>query len=135
MDLPRLHGIIPPLATPLTLDGSLDEPALARLVDFQIAAGVHGLWVLGTTARFDLIADDRQRRIAEVVAGAADGRVPLVLNVSDLGTDRTRARAAMFDDLPYDYYAVLPPWYVPMTVRRGDRLLPRPGRQPCPARW
>ena len=115
MDLPHLHGIIPPLATPLTPDGSLDEPSLGRLVEFQINAGVHGLWVLGTTARFDLLTDARQRRIAEIVAHQADGRLPLVLNVSDMGTDRTKARAAMFDDLPYDYYAVLPPWYQPMT--------------------
>ena len=41
--------------------------------------------------------------------------MPLVLNVSDQGTQRTQARAAMFDDLPYDYYAALPPWYQPMT--------------------
>ena len=116
MDLPRLHGIIPPLATPLKLDGSLDEPALARLVEFQITAGVHGLWALGTTSKFELLTDDRLRRIGEIVAEVAEGRVPLVLNVSDMGTDRTKARAAMFDDLPYDYYAVLPPWYQPMSL-------------------
>lgn len=115
MALPHLHGIIPPLATPLKLDGSLDEESLARLVEFQIGAGVHGLWVLGTTAKFDLLTDARQRRIAEIVATANAGRLPLVLNVSDMGTDRTKTRAAMFDDLPYDYYAVLPPWYQPMS--------------------
>ncbi len=116
MDLPRLHGIIPPLATPLKLDGSLDEAALERLVRFQIDAGVHGLWILGTTSKFELQTDDRLRRIAEIAATAAEGKVPLVLNVSDMGTDRTRARAEMFDDLPYDYYAVLPPWYQPMCL-------------------
>jgi dihydrodipicolinate synthase/N-acetylneuraminate lyase len=117
MDLPKLHGIIPPLATPLQVDGSLDEDALATLVEFQIKAGVHGLWVLGTTAKFDLLTDARQRRIAEIVAHVNDGRLPLVLNVSDMGTDRTKVRAAMFDDLPYDYYAALPPWYQPMSGR------------------
>ena len=116
MDLPRLHGIIPPLATPLKPDGSLDEAALARLVEFQIGAGVHGLWVLGTTARFDLLTDATMRRIAEIVAQVVGGRVPLVLNVSDMGTERTKARAAFLGDLPYDYYAVLPPWYQPMCV-------------------
>ncbi len=115
MELPRLHGIVPPLATPLMVDGSLDEAALARLVELQVGAGVHGLWVLGTTARFDLLTDAVRRRIAEVVAEAAAGRVPLVLNVSDMGTDRTLAHASGFDDLPYDYYAALPPWYQPMT--------------------
>ncbi|WP_435005103.1 dihydrodipicolinate synthase family protein [Tundrisphaera lichenicola] len=116
MDLPRLHGIVPPLATPLTPDGQLDEAALARLVEFQINAGVHGLWILGTTSRFDLLTDARQRRVAEIVAETAAGRVPLVLNVSDMGTERTQVRAKMFDDLPYDYYAALPTWYLPMTV-------------------
>lgn len=115
MDLPHLHGIVPPLPTPLTADGEIDAPALTRLIEFQLKAGVHGLWVLGTTARFDLLTDNMQRQVAEVAAETAGGRVPLVLNVSDLGTRRTQERAAMFDDLPYDYYAALPPWYQPMT--------------------
>jgi dihydrodipicolinate synthase/N-acetylneuraminate lyase len=116
MDLPPLHGIVPPLPTPINDDETIDTRALAHLVDFQIKAGVHGLWILGTTARFDLIPDPRQRLVAETAAGAAAGRVPLVLNVSDMGTERTLARARMFDDLPYDYYAALPPWYQPMTA-------------------
>jgi dihydrodipicolinate synthase/N-acetylneuraminate lyase len=116
MELPRLHGIVPPVPTPLLADEAVDVTALARLIEFQIAAGVHGLWILGTTARFDLIPDDQQRTVAGVAAEAASGRVPLVLNVSDGGTRRTLARARMFDDLPYDYYAALPPWYQPMTA-------------------
>ncbi len=115
MDLPPLHGIVTPLATPLKADGSLDEASLTKLVEFQINAGVHGLWVLGTTARFDLLADDRLRRIAEVVATATAGRVPLVLNISDMGTERTLTRADLLADLAYDYYSVLPPWYQPLT--------------------
>lgn len=115
MELPHLHGIVPPLPTPLKSDESIDIEALVRLVDFQLEAGVHGLWILGTTARFDLIPDGHQRLIAETAVEAAGGRVPLVLNVSDQGTERTLLRARMFDDLPYDYYAALPPWYQMMT--------------------
>jgi dihydrodipicolinate synthase/N-acetylneuraminate lyase len=61
------------------------------------------------------LTDARRRRIAEIVATVAEGRVPLVLNISDLGTDRTKANSALFYDLPYDYYAALPPWYQPMA--------------------
>jgi 4-hydroxy-tetrahydrodipicolinate synthase len=89
---------------------------MTRLVEYHISAGVHGLWILGTTARFDLIPDDAQRRIAEAAAVAAAGRVPTVLNVSDMGTRRTILRAKLFADLPYDYFAALPPWYQPMTA-------------------
>lgn len=115
MELPRLHGIVPPVPTPLRPDESIDTQGLARLLEFQIQAGVHGLWILGTTARFDLIPDSRQRLIAETAARVVEGRVPLVLNVSDQGTERTLARARLFEDLPYDYYAALPPWYQPMA--------------------
>lgn len=115
MDLPRLHGIVPPLPTPLKPDETIDLDAFVRLIDFQVEAGVHALWILGTTARFDLIPDPHWRLIAESAVEANAGRLPLVLNVSDQGTERTLARARMFDDLPYDYYAALPPWYQPMT--------------------
>lgn len=116
MDLPALHGIVPPLATPIGADDAPDLSALEHLVEFQLGAGVHGLWVLGTTARFDLLPDAAWRPIAETVARVNNGRVPMVLNVSDMSTARTRQRAAQFDDLPYAAYAVLPPWYQPMTA-------------------
>jgi dihydrodipicolinate synthase/N-acetylneuraminate lyase len=115
MALPRLHGIVPPLPSPMNDQGDLDAVALRGLIEFQIRAGVHGQWVLGTTSRFDLLPDDFQRTMAEVAADCVRARVPLVLNVSDQGTRRTQARAKAFDDLPYDYYAALPPWYQLMT--------------------
>ena len=40
MDLPPLHGIVPPLPTPLSDDESIDVESLARLVDFHVRAGV-----------------------------------------------------------------------------------------------
>lgn len=116
MELPRLHGIVPPLPTPLTANESIDTVAFTNLIAAQLKAGVQGLWVLGTTSRFDLLTEDRMRVVAETAAEATAGRVPLVMNISDMGTQRTLARAKLFDDLPYDYYAVLPPWYQPMTA-------------------
>ncbi|WZO96912.1 dihydrodipicolinate synthase family protein [Isosphaeraceae bacterium EP7] len=115
MDLPFLHGIVPPLATAFNLDESIDVTSYGAFIEHQIRSGVHGLWVLGTTGRFDLIPDANQRIVAETAIETAAGRLPMVLNVSDMGTKRTLQRAEMFDDLAYDYYAVLAPWYQPMT--------------------
>lgn len=116
MDLPHLHGIVPPLATPLGPDDVIDEPSLERLTRALIDAGVHGLWIMGTTARFDLVTDRVARRAAELVVSINGGRIPLVLNVSDMSTRRTLERASRFDDLPYDYYAALPPWYLNLSA-------------------
>jgi 4-hydroxy-tetrahydrodipicolinate synthase len=112
----QLRGIVPPLPTPLSATrAELDLDSLTDLVELHLTAGVHGLWVLGTTARFDLLPEDWHRAVAERVAAGVGGRVPLVLNVSEQGTLRTLARARIFRDLPYDYYAALPPWYQPLT--------------------
>jgi dihydrodipicolinate synthase/N-acetylneuraminate lyase len=106
-----LSGVIPAIPTPLTADESVDTASLLRVVRHQIRGGVHGLWVLGTTGRFDLVSDSSQRVAAETVCEAVSGSLPIVLNVSDLGTRRTLEKAARFDDLPVDAYAVLPPWF------------------------
>jgi dihydrodipicolinate synthase/N-acetylneuraminate lyase len=112
------HGIVPPLASPLNADGSVDIEGLKQLACFQMQAGVHGLWVLGTTARFEMIPDSEQRPMAEAVLEVAGEKLPLVVNVSDGSTRRTLERARQFDDLPYQAYAVLPPWYQPLVPAR-----------------
>lgn len=106
-----IQGIVPPIPTPLNADETLDEDATAKIVELHVNAGVDAIWVLGTTGRFDMVTDRVQRRFAELVATLVNGRVPLVLNVSDMGTQRTLEKAARFDDLPYDAYAALCPWY------------------------
>lgn len=112
-----LRGIIPPIPTPLASDETIDLDGLRRLIELNLDAGVHALWVLGTTGRFELLSDAEQRRLAEQAAEIVAGRVPLVLNVSDMGTKRTLERAGLFDDLPYEAYAILPPWYREHTRR------------------
>ena len=115
MDANALRGIIPPLPTPFTADERLDERAFARLIAFHLKAGSHALWILGTTSRFDQVTEADARRVAEIAVEESQGRLPLVLNVSEGGTRRTLERAARFDDLAYDFYAALPPWYQPMA--------------------
>ena len=51
------------LITPFTEDGrKVDEPALRRLVDFQIAEGIHGLIPPGSTGEFLSVTPDERRR-------------------------------------------------------------------------
>lgn len=44
-----IHGIIPPLVTPLINDNELDEEGLERLINWILKSGVHGIFLLGTT--------------------------------------------------------------------------------------
>ncbi|MEL7087305.1 MAG: dihydrodipicolinate synthase family protein, partial [Planctomycetota bacterium] len=57
------RGVIPPLVTPLSDDGSVDEAGLGRLVEKMISAGVDGLFVLGTTGEGPLLTRQLQCRV------------------------------------------------------------------------
>lgn len=64
----KYHGAVVPLVTPLTAGGSLDEAALHRLVDAQVAGGVEGIFVLGTTGEGAHVPrESRRRLVAETV--------------------------------------------------------------------
>ncbi len=64
-----LHGIIPPVVTPFHADESLDLPRLISHIDDQLAAGVHGIFVLGTTGEFYAMSEaEKQAVTAAAVA-------------------------------------------------------------------
>ncbi len=67
--LTEFHGIFTPIVTPLNDDERPDLASLAAHVEWLLAAGVHGIWVLGTTGEFaSFTAAER----AEVVRAAVD---------------------------------------------------------------
>ena len=58
----QVRGIIPPVVTPMHPDEEVDYPKLRQFIDYQIDAGVHGIFVLGTTGEcYALDADEKQR--------------------------------------------------------------------------
>ena len=63
--LDRLKGSIPPLVTPFR-DGEVDYDAYARLVDFQIENGSHGVLVNGTTAEPSTLSVEERNRLVDV---------------------------------------------------------------------
>src|SRR5438270_13028459 len=63
----RIHGIIPPVATPMRDNEDLDLPRLKKFLDHLIANGVHGIFVLGTNSEFYALDE---REILVVIATA-----------------------------------------------------------------
>jgi 4-hydroxy-tetrahydrodipicolinate synthase len=78
-----LHGIFPALPTPLTVSGEVDVPGLEKLVDYVIRAGVHGLWVLGSTSEFPALSSAERKLVLEVTVSRAKGQIPVVAGVID----------------------------------------------------
>ncbi|MFB9972237.1 dihydrodipicolinate synthase family protein [Pseudoroseomonas cervicalis] len=66
------RGTYTVLVTPFTADGAApDLPALARLVEYQIANGVRGLIPLGSTGEFLSVSREERAAIVETVLRAA----------------------------------------------------------------
>ncbi len=94
----HLRGVYVPLLTPFQSDGELDPPALERLVDYVLAAGVHGLFLGGTTGEFPLLSTAERQRVAEVVVARAAGRVPVVVHA---GAPSTREAIQLARHAPH----------------------------------
>ena len=67
----RIQGIIPPVATPMQDNEDLDLPRLRSFIDHLLAAGVHGIFVLGTNSEFYAMDEDEKQRVAYHEAGHA----------------------------------------------------------------
>jgi 4-hydroxy-tetrahydrodipicolinate synthase len=83
----RIHGIIPPVATPMHANEDLDLPRLKWFLDHLIANGVHGVFVLGTNSEcYALDEREKQEVIATTVAHVRQ-RVPVFAGT---GAETTR---------------------------------------------
>jgi 4-hydroxy-tetrahydrodipicolinate synthase len=106
-------GVIPPLCTPLTPDREVDVASLERLCRFLLDAGVHGLFVTGSTGEVAYLTDRDRRTVLSVVAGVAAGQVPVYAGVIDTSTPRVveQARAAAAGGA--DAVVATAPFYAP----------------------
>lgn len=76
------------LITPFSEDGTIDFPALARLIEYQIQNGIDYLVALGTTAETPTLTEDEKARVRAFIIEKVNGRVPIVLG---LGGNNTNA--------------------------------------------
>jgi 4-hydroxy-tetrahydrodipicolinate synthase len=114
------RGIFTPLVTPIGADESPDLPSLRRLVDYQIDHHIHGLWVMGTSAEFASFTADERLAVTSAVVDRANGRVPVVVNVSDASTRGAIRHACAARAAGADAIAATPPYYYPHSQ---DELL------------
>ncbi|MCB5907155.1 dihydrodipicolinate synthase family protein [Streptomyces pinistramenti] len=112
MALPApLHGIVPPVCTPLDPQGEVDAASLTRLVNHLVDGGVHGLFALGSTSEVAYLTDAQRATALETVVRAADGRVPVLAGVIDTTTHRVTGHARAAAALGADALVATAPFY------------------------
>ncbi|MBP5634927.1 MAG: 4-hydroxy-tetrahydrodipicolinate synthase [Bacteroidales bacterium] len=105
-----LSGCGTALLTPFCEDGSVDYAAYAASIDRQVAAGVHFLVPLGTTAETPALTPEEKVRLLKIAKDHAAGR-PLLVGCGANSFDGTMANIRLLEPLGPDAFLVVVPYY------------------------
>jgi dihydrodipicolinate synthase/N-acetylneuraminate lyase len=108
----RMSGVFPILVTPFDEQARLDEESLRRLVEFAIAAGVHGLG-LALGSEIYKLSEQERATLTRVVVDQARRRVPVVVNTGAAATDLAVLYSRTAEEQGADALMVLPPTFAP----------------------
>lgn len=107
-----LTGIIPPLVTPFTADGEIDEAAYRAEIRFMLTKGVNGLCVGGSTGEGHTLSTEELVRLVGVCIEEVNGAVPVVAGIIVNSTRDAIAKATAMAHLPVAALQVTPVHYV-----------------------
>ncbi len=113
----RFEGIYTPIITPYRSDFSLNEAALAEVVEKLIGAGVHGLIVAGTTGEYYAQSMEERLDMMRRCKALIGGRVPLIVGTGAIRTEDSIAYAEAARELRADAILIATPPYACPTGR------------------
>ena len=104
------QGSIPALVTPFR-DGSVDETALAELVEWHVAEGSHGLVAVGTTGETPTLTHEEHERCIAIVVETARRRIPVIAGAGSNNTAESIRLMRFARDVGADAALVVTPYY------------------------
>jgi 4-hydroxy-tetrahydrodipicolinate synthase len=106
-----IRGIIPPMVTPLADQNTLDHGGVERLVEHLLGGGVHGLFILGTCGEGLSLSHQLRRELVDHVCRQVDGRVPVLVSITDTSRTESIELARFAADAGGDALVLAPPCY------------------------
>jgi 4-hydroxy-tetrahydrodipicolinate synthase len=107
----KLEGVIPAIPTPLLPNEDVDVPGLERIIDFVLAGGASGIFVLGNMGEGAALVDAQKRVAVSAAVKHARGRVPILAGISEVSTRRTVESGKAIQELGPDYLVATTPYY------------------------
>jgi 4-hydroxy-tetrahydrodipicolinate synthase len=80
------HGSMVALVTPMNEDGSLDLPALRRLIDFHVENGTDAIVVVGTSGESPTLDMDEHCEVIRIAVEHCRGRLPVIAGTGSNST-------------------------------------------------
>ena len=102
--------------TPFTADGSaVDLEANRRFIDWQIAQGVPGIIILGTTGEFLTLSDDERAAFVEDTVAHVNGRIDVLVGASNAHSPTAARYAREAQAAGAQGLMIIPPYYYTPT--------------------
>lgn len=110
-----LKGVMPALLTPFNDQQQLDTQSLRQLVRFNIAQGMDGLYVGGSTGEAFVQSIAERQEVLEIVAEEAKGKITLIAHVGTVSTHESQQLAQAASRFGYDAVSAVTPFYYPFS--------------------
>ena len=108
-------GIIAYPITPFDNAQQVDVPLFKTLVERLVSSGSHGIAPLGSTGVLPYLTDAEKEAITEATIQQVDGRVPILVGVSNLTTERTVYHAQFAEKAGARAVMIIPMSYWKLT--------------------
>jgi 4-hydroxy-tetrahydrodipicolinate synthase len=111
----KLQGIIPPAVTPMTSAEELDLPRLRSTLERLLMAGVHGLFVLGTSGEFYALDEAEKQTVIAAAVAHTNKRVPVIAGTGAATTRDAVRLTKLAEREGADAVAVITPFFLSPT--------------------
>ncbi|MGN7824918.1 dihydrodipicolinate synthase family protein [Chitinophaga sp. 22536] len=108
-------GIIAYPITPFDKQERVDIPLFKKLLERLVQSGSHGIAPLGSTGVMPYLTDDEKEAVTEAALQQVKGRVPVIVGVSNLTTERTIYHAQFAEKAGADAVMIIPMSYWKLT--------------------
>lgn len=134
MDTTFIHGIIPPVITPIDQEERIDEAKLREQLEYIIQGGCAGVLLFGSNGEFYVIEDDEMERGLKIAVDQAAGRIPVFFGIGAISTRKCIRLAKMAFANGAKAVSVLQPMYIKPDERElylhyktiADAVAPEP---------
>lgn len=110
-----LKGIYAALITPFKANGSVNYEVLKQVIDYDLAHGIDGFYVGGSTAECFMLTVSERKKIAETVIEHVNGKGKIIVHAGSIGTKLTVELGTHAREAGADAVSAVTPFYYKFT--------------------
>jgi N-acetylneuraminate lyase len=115
----EFKGVFPANPTPVHADGRINEEALRAIFEENLAHGVNGFWVAGSTGEGPIMNDQQRTTTARIAGETISGKGLSIMHVGAISTDSAVKGARAAKESGCDAICCVPPFF----FRASDQMV------------